>query len=311
MIPPCSRTVAVALLTLAGTTFAQPKEPCLAYLLRADVTVLCANKTTQITHLHNIESFAVSEARMSFAFANSKATGRTQAGATLAYATTVIDLKTGNSKKVEGIDAVVSTCGGILPNQNAPRTSTRDVVTGEDLMLSPYVRFRCSADRRVVVGITKDGSAKDQWSDLYEGLPPSVKIAPFADVDSYYFGVSSDGSKVAYYNDVRPLCVVSRPGTTQCVEHSTISDPVSVNDAGEVLVATGTGRGCDYRTSYDFSPAKSPTGVDDECLGVGYWKPGRKAIAFLVPLGRNPQWISPAIAASLIQWSVKSNAVTH
>jgi len=291
--------VAFAFLTLAGVAFAQAKDPCLAFLLRADVTVLCEKKTTQVTHLRNIESFAVSEERSSFAFANS--------GAASAYTTTVIDLKAGTSKKVEGIESVVSTCGGILPNQNRPRTSTRDVVTGEDLTFAPYVRFRCSADRRVVVGITKDGSTKDQRSDLYEGLPPSAKIAAFEDVDAYYFGVSPDGSRVAYYNDVRPLCVLTRLGTAQCVEHSTISDPVSVNDSGEVLVATGTGRGCVYRTSYDFSPAATRAGGDDECLGIGYWKPGMKAISFIVPLGRNPQWISPRIAASLIQWSVKPN----
>ncbi len=294
MLPRCGRIVIFVLLTMAGVAFAQPKDPCMAFLLRADVTVLCANKTAQITRFRNIESFAISEERSSFAFASA-------AGAERVYTTTVIDLKTGTSKKFEGIDAVVSTCGGILPNQNIPRTSTRDVVTGEDVTLAPYIRFRCSADRRFVVGV------KDQRSDLYEGLPPSAKIASFEDVDVYYFGVSPDGSKVAYYNDVRPLCVLSRPGTPQCVDHSTISDPVSVNDSGEVLVATGTGRGCVYRTSYDFSPAASRTGGDDECLGVGYWKPGRKAISFIVPLGRNPQWISPHIAASLIQWSAKSS----
>jgi hypothetical protein len=289
-----------ALLTTACETFSQPKEPCLAFLLRADVTVLCGNRTTQVTHRRNIESFAVSDGRSSFAFANPKSKTR-DAG----YATTVIDLKTGTSKKVEGIAGLVSTCGGILTNPNAPQTSIRDVVTGENLKFASYVRFRCSADRRVVIGLTKEGTTKDHQSDLYEGVPPAAKLAAFEDVDYLYFGISPDGSKVAYFNDVRPLCVLSRPGAKQCVEHSTISDPVSVNDAGEVLVATGTGRGCDYRTSFDFSPAASPTGGDDECLGVGYWKPGRKSIAFILPLGRNPQWISPRMAVALIEWSVK------
>jgi hypothetical protein len=284
----------VALFAITGAAFAQPKEPCIAFLLRADVTVLCANKTTQITHRRDIESFAVSEERSSFAFANRGGKGRDAA-----YTTTVVDLKTGTGKKVEGVESLVSTCGGILPNQAATPTGIRDVVTGENVAFAPYVRFRCSADRRVVVG------TKDQRSDLYEGVTPSAKIAAMEDVDAYYFGVSSDGSKVAYYNDVRPLCVVSRPGMKQCVEHNTMSDPVSVNDAGEVLVANGTGRGCVYRTSFDFSPAASPTGGDDECLGVGYWKPGMKSIAFIVPLGRNPQWISPRMAASMIQWPGK------
>ena len=81
-----------------------------------------------------------------------------------------------------------------------------------------------------------------------------------------------------------------------------MSDPVSVNDSGEVLAAAGTGKGCVYTTSYNFSPAKSPDAGDDECLGVGYWKPGLAAIVFLQDLGRNPQWLRPETAKLLVDW---------
>jgi hypothetical protein len=162
-------------------------------------------------------------------------------------------------------------------------------VTGEEVRLEPYVLFRCSADRRVVAGITGDGNKKNLRSDLYEGIPPSTRLAAAADVYSSYFNVSPDGSQVAWFNDIRPLCVLSLPGQAQCEDHSTMSDPVSVNNSGEVLAAAGTGEGCG----------------NDECLGIGYWKAGLKAIVFLEPIGRNPQWIDSTTADLLQKWSTK------
>jgi hypothetical protein len=273
----------LAVIFLAGLCFAQPKEPCFAYLLKGDILTVCQGKTTQITRRGDVEHFAVSEELASLAYI----TGGEGAA-------TVVNLKTGNRKPVEGVDGVVSTCGGILPIPVGAGSSTRDVVTGAELTFAPYTRFRCSADRRIVVGITRH--------ELYLGVPPSTRIAAAGDVHDLYFNISPDGSKIAWFNDIKPLCVVSGSGTPQCVEHETMSDPVSVNDSGEVLAAAGTGKGCVYTTSYNFSPAKSPDAGDDECLGVGYWKPGLAAIVFLQDLGRNPQWLRPETAKLLVDW---------
>jgi len=68
----------------------------------------------------------------------------------------------------------------------------------------------------------------------------------------------------------------------------------------------GTGQGCFYKNYYDFSPQHSPgaTGeTQDECLGIGYWKPGLESIRIVEPLGRNPQWIRPETAELLRAWS--------
>jgi hypothetical protein len=97
----------------------------------------------------------------------------------------------------------------------------------------------------------------------------------------------------------------------QCTEHASITDPVSINNSGEVLVATGTGRGCVYKSSYDFAAAPHGGLANDECLGIGYWKPGLKAIVFLRPIGRNPQWLSAETAALLLAWRARTGGPDH
>jgi hypothetical protein len=158
----------------------------------------------------------------------------------------------------------------------------------------------------VVAGITSDGDKKSDRTDLYEGVPPSTRIAAAEDVHVHYFNVSPDGSRIAWFNDVRPLCVLSTPGQVQCADSSAKSDPVSVNNSGEVIAATGTGQGCFYRTPSNFSPPRSGERDNDECLGIGYWKGGLKSIVIIQSIGRNPQWISPQSAKLLSDWSRKA-----
>lgn len=292
----------LAAVALGVPVFARPSQPCFAFLLRGDVTAVCQGRTTQITHRGDIEDFAVSAELSRLAYVTSQVISVEQFVATSQYTASVVNLKTGEIKKVEGVDGVVATCGAIMPNQIGARNRTLEVVTGADVGFEPYVRFRCSSDRRVVAGVTPTG-------DLYEGVPPAVRLAGAADVYPHYFNVSPDGSKIAWFNDDRPLCVLARGGgMAECIEHSTIRDPVSVADSGEMLVATGTLHGCVYKTFYDFSPAPDGKFGDDECLGIGYWKPGMKSIVFLRPIGRNPQWLSPDVAGLLRRWAVRSTA---
>jgi hypothetical protein len=76
-----------------------------------------------------------------------------------------------------------------------------------------------------------------------------------------------------------------------------MSDPVSVNNSGEVLVATGTGQGCVYKTSADFSPAPNGDLGDDECLGIGYWKAGIKSIVIIKSIGGTRSGSVPQLGA--------------
>jgi hypothetical protein len=279
-----------AAISVAGACSAQPNEPCFAFLLRGDVITACQGKTSQITHRGDIENFAVSDELSSLAYTTSRITKREAVSATVAFTATVVSLKTGVIKQVDGVHQLVSTCGGILGNEVGLRTISRNVVTGEDFDVSPYTFFRCSADRRVVAGFISDGDR----SDLYEGVPPSTKIASrdgfIRDFDAFIrnFNVSPDGSKVAWFGDTRPLCLLSGLGPAQCVNHSTMDDPVSVNNSGEVLVADGTGEGCSYKNSFDFSPPRRGETASDECLGIGYWKLGLKSIEFVEPNRTEP-----------------------
>jgi hypothetical protein len=102
--------------------------------------------------------------------------------------------------------------------------------------------------------LSADPATSNKHGDLYFGVHPTAKLAAADDVHPHFFNVSPDGTEIAYFNDVRPLCTVSLPEQAQCVDHSTMSDPVSVNNFGEVLVATGAGQGCVYKTSSTFSP---------------------------------------------------------
>jgi hypothetical protein len=199
----------------------------------------------------------------------------------------------------------VSTCGGILWAYDAKRdhSGTRDLITGDEIEVPPYKWFRCSSDRKVVVGII--GNA----DDLYKGASPATKVARAEKPYFWTFDVSPGGSKVAYTSHSRGLCVFSSSGPAQCTADDSIvafADGLSVNDSGEVLVATDTPQECFYKTPSNFSSTPISGASRDACLGIGYWKPGLKSIEILEPIGRNPQWISPATAGLLRDWTARS-----
>jgi hypothetical protein len=286
-------------LFFTGTCFGQPEKPCFAFLLKGDITVVCGGQRTQITRRGDLEGFAISDERAAIAFTTSRIVKRAGSVTTSAETTTIIDLKSGTSKAAEGIAGVVSTCGGIFSaNGRGDHPIVRDPMTGDQLSFPPYVWFRCSANRKTVVG-----TSKNPGGELYEGTPPKTKITGPGTFNAYSFNISPDGSKVAYHND--RLCLFSTPGPSQCVEPqgSIVPDSPSVNNVGEVLAAIGTGEECFYKGTYNFSPQRSPGAKADECVGIGYWKSGLQSIQVIEPLGRSPQWISPATAELLRTWA--------
>lgn len=289
----------------------QVQDACFAFLLRGDVVVRCEGTRAQITHRGDIDQFGVSREKSFLAYVTARITRRTPTAADARYTTTLIDLSSGSMRNVEG-QSLVSTCGGLLRLYNVTRdhSGTVDLITGDEISMPPYNWFRCSSDRKIVVGTTKQSGA-----DLYEGIPPRTKVAPDG---SFFFGtfnMSPDGSKVAYYTDRHPVCLFSSPGTTQCAEESaTLPDTPTVNDSGEVLVASATPQECFYKSAANFSPERFRGATDenrDGCVGVGYWKPGLKSIEIIEPLGRSPQWISPATAALLRDWSLHQTGGVH
>ncbi len=301
---------AVILLKPGG--LGQARELCFAYLQRGDVHVECGGVSAQVTQRGNIEEFAVDGAVPSVGLVSSRIGSETAHGARVTFSADVVDLRSRQARHVvDGEDTVIATCGGIFWAHDANRrgSGVLDLLTNEQIRLSPYAWFRCSSDRRVVLGLL--GSSE---SGIWVGFPPRPTAAAAPDVDSYQFDISPDGSKLVYTRSGRPLCVLSPPGSARCLAtHDTLSDTPSINNVGEVLVATATPDECFYRSRGSFGRKRFLGATDknrDACLAVGYWNPSLDSIEIVQPIARNPQWISPATAALLREWA-KGGARSH
>lgn len=166
--------------------------------------------------------------------------------------------------------------------------------------VDPYTWFRCSADRKVVVGIVEPERA------LYAG---STRIADPGRAAHYEFNVSPNGKYVAYASDRQPLCVWSAEGGAQCAGANMIDtshDLVSVRDDGDVLVAMASADKCVYENAAVFKPAKANDKKASNCLAIGHWRAGMGSPEIVEPFGREPQWISPTTASLLRAWARKS-----
>lgn len=305
------RIVCCALLVfpLGEHCFGQSR-PCFAFLLGGDVTVACDGRATKITNLGNVESFAITEEQSSLGYTTSRLTGRSESTTVYAYTATVVDLNTGKSRMIDGVRGVVNTCGGLFSIHHVGDllSSTRELVSGAELEFRLYDWFRCSSDRKTVVGSTRETGA-----DLLEGLRTGAKIAAAGDFSVYDFNVSPSGAKVAYINQLGAVCVLSPSSLmAECsATGGTLLDNPSVNDSGGVLIAAGTSRECFYRTSTNFSTKAFPGAANmnrDECLGIGYWRSGLKSIEIIQPIGCVPQWINRPMAALLDKFSAN---LTH
>ena len=173
------RIVCCALLVfpLGEHCFGQSR-PCFAFLLGGDVTVACDGRATKITNLGNVESFAITEEQSSLGYTTSRLTGRSESTTVYAYTATVVDLNTGKSRMIDGVRGVVNTCGGLFSIHHVGDllSSTRELVSGAELEFRLYDWFRCSSDRKTVVGSTRETGA-----DLLEGLRTGAKIAAAGD----------------------------------------------------------------------------------------------------------------------------------
>jgi hypothetical protein len=293
-------------LLVPGVVFAQAEKPCFAFLLKGDVSVSCGGTVTQVTRLGDVDEFAVSGEHSTLGYTTSAVTKRTGSTAVSISTTTLVDLKSGMIRRLVGDDYIVNTCGGLFwGREGVPwHSGTHELIEGQELTEPPYNWFRCSSDRRVVVGTSGEAG-----SDLYEGIPPRTKIATPGSFFKGTFSVSASGSYVAYFADGSPVCVVSPPAPKECAPQSAaLPDAPSVDDAGHVLFTVETPQWCIYKTSSNFSPegTSRPTGEHaDVCLAVGYWRPDLKSVEIVAPLGRNPQWISPATAEILRSWAAQ------
>jgi hypothetical protein len=292
------------ILLVQGVVFAQVEKPCFAFLLRGDVSVSCGGAVTQITRLGGVDDFAVSGEHSTLGYITSQVTKRPGSSAVAISTTTLVDLRSGMARRLVGDNFLVSTCGGLFWGYDAQRkrSGTRDLITGEEMAVPAYNWFRCSSDRRVMVG-----TSGERGSDLYEGITSRTKIASAGSFGQGTFSISPNGSQIAYFADGSPLCVFAPPTAPQCAaESAVLPNAPSVDDAGQVLFTTSTPEECVYKTPSNFSPKRPALATGegtDACLAVGYWRPGLKSATIVESLGRNPQWISPATAGLLRSWA--------
>lgn len=296
--------VLFGLIAILGLTLPLRGEerPCFAFLRYGDVTVSCGGKTTAITHRGDIGSFATGGVQPSLAYTTSRVLRKAGATETLASTAHIIDLTSGANRQVVGVRRVVGSCGSVM-GMTSPTGGLRDLLADSDLVYRPYQGFRCSSDRNTVAGVDRGRNG-----DLMSGLPPQTTVALARDFGRESFSVSPDGTYIAFTNG--KICVTSRTGTGNCVEvNATLAGAPSVSNTGEVLFARGTNRECYYKTQWNYSPERFAGATEasrDECLGIGHWTPGSNEVVLAEPLGRDPQWISPAIADLLRRWGSRT-----
>ncbi len=284
-------------LLLLNAVAACAQGRCFAFL-NGDVSVSCNGGHYRLTSSESIEGFAISEKPPYLVTTTTEILGRRKDAEDTRDLATVVDLKSGKSRTLPAANRwVISTCGGVLVRT---AQGALDVISGQEVRMDPYTLFRCTPDRRTVVGVPKGGG-------LFKGIPPKEEVATAASLHRFAFNLSPDGSKTVYRNG-KSLCLSRSPGTAECAEYSggALLDSPSVNDAGEVLVAAQTPEPCSYRTSTNFSPTPPPNWHvigGDACVKIGYWKPGLASIQLLDIYAGNPQWITPAVAERLRDWA--------
>jgi len=267
----------------------QTADGCFAFSREGDVFVHCGEQEDRITHQGNIKYFAVSDQRASLGLMTSHLAG---AGAHSEYvfeSTVLVDLRTHVTRRVDGGDGLISTCGSLFweTDRDRQRSSGRDLLGGPDVVAPLYDWFRCSADRRVIAGIKGAG--------LYRGTPPTERLGDTRNVPFSPFNLSPDGSKVADYDSSGRVCVYSEGRVCQAQpDLNPTYDLLSIDDRGNVLVSVETNSTC-YKHGNRNSPAP--------CVGVGLWRAGSKATEIVVSEGAGPQWVNSDTAHLLRGWA--------
>lgn len=266
---------------------------CYTFVRNGDLQLSCSSMVSTLTHTENLTDFAIDNERRQLIYGNNNR-GR--------YADIVVELESGKSRELPDQGEVFASCGQILssvyPNA-ASQELVKNPLTGERISYDPYVQFRCSSDRKVVLGLLENGRS------LHEGSPPRRTLVSSA-LPDIRFDISPSGSYIAYFSDYK-LCVEQHGARPDCVRANLLGSGLSVNNQGEVLFSAGTGRECFFKDGHHFSSKRMP-GYEhpEECVGIGYWRPGLLSIQILEPVGEAPQWIQPDLGRLLLRWATRS-----
>jgi len=230
----------------------------------------------------------------------------------------IIPLKKGAEQRILPIGSkfgsLAASCGSALFLYR----TTRDLVNGEDLDLKPYFDFRCSSNRREVVGeveLDSHGAVvsglipADSHSALVSGLPPNLEKPWVGNTgtEGFAYDTSPNGKYLAYYMP-KELCLVEKQATKSCVPKIDALDQISVSDSGDIFFTTHTGATCNYKKdSFHVSLVPRP-GYDSRgpCVGVAVLQKGKRSPDIVEPLGWFPQWLTPRAASTLMARRTRS-----
>jgi hypothetical protein len=303
LLPSLLALISTALGEEAAIQQASASEaPCYAFQNNGDIYVSCQGRKEKVTDGGTVIGFAVARDGSSVVLNRHKF--RVQGEGSVEQTPDRVEIISleGDfpTRTLPGMrwHRLVPSCGTVLVFAPPQGSSAQDLLHGSRLCFEDYVHFRCSADRSVVAGVTAANREV-----LKTGVPPQRQIvAAPPQHGRILYDVSPNGRFVGYYW-AGELCVSERDGGRTCIHFANSHDRLSVSDSGEIVLDVGTGETCYFRDMWHGSLEPLP-GYDegDECMGVGYWKPGERAPRILERLGRNPQWITPRAAEALFAW---------
>lgn len=286
----CGRKAAIFCALFAAGTSLNLKgqsKPCIAYRTNGELRANCDGKDALLLKRPGLASFAIGVDD-----------GTVLGGQNWAYLWRSGVWAQLDVRPNTWVDKLYESCGIAL----APRGDTAlakqrivDVVTGKPASFSDLRWPQCSVDRSLIVGINKAGELITNSGKI---LAPSGQ--------SYSFAVSPSGQWIALLRDddrsVKLCLSDSRNVHTRCYSkdasgHNELRSlsPLSVNNAGEVLLEIGTGEGCWYAgAGTRVSRRKFPGSGADECAGVAVASP-TSAPRLILPLGFRPAWVDKKV----------------
>jgi hypothetical protein len=272
---------------------AQKSVGAYAFLRNGDLWVKDKEQLHRLTSLGTYLDFAVSSDGSYLALIRTLKKGGAKAELI------VFEMRESNSPspvEVSITTRVLETCG-IRGTLDQRLSSLNDLLAHKSLTEPEYADFRCSADRRVVVGYKRES-----YKELTVRGHPEQTLS--LDSSANLLDVSPSGGFAAFYTTntgTSHLCVWEIGETPVCILDQNVSDRISVSDSGDMIFATNSGESCLFKDGEHYSMKPLPgyeTG--DTCPDVAHWHKGMNEPEILEHLARHPQWLTGRGASQLL-----------
>jgi hypothetical protein len=294
-------SLSVALVALSGSVaYCQ----CIGFVNKGDAFVNCKGRVSRITHRGTVEQFAVAPDASALVLED-----RPRSGPRIE----IVSLKDGSSvwRSNRSTFDVTQSCGTVIGRElvvdgfliegtTIPRNTfrIRNVLTDQLLTKLPYRQFACSADSKVIIGVT------DRPPHLRIGTPPVRDLGTIEQDNLVQFSMSPDGQYVAYVTDADSkieLCAsLISAANSACMQLDVY--PVaglSISDGGSVLFGLGDDE-CVY------GQHRAP----NSCSNVFEWHAGQAEPKRLMS-GESPLWLTDSQASALAEFGSKVTRPNH